>query len=387
MKSNYKRIGDFIRLVDERNTGLKVQELIGLTISKQFIPSVANTIGSDMENYKIIRQNQFACSLMQVRRDKKIPVALLKDKEVAIISQAYPIFEIINTKHILPEYLMMWFSRKEFDREACFYAVGGVRGSLEWEDFSNMKLPVPSIEKQKEIVKEYNVILNRIELNNQLIQKLEETAQAIYKQWFVDFEFPYNFKTGEPDLNGKPYKSNGGKMIDSEMGEIPAGWKVGRLGALMSFKNGKSKPSNLGIYPLYGGNGIIEYVSDYNFENVISIGRVGAYCGSLYLEREKCWISDNAIAGISYDNHNIFIFYHLFFLKLNERSEGTGQPLLTQELLGNIKALIPKLESRLLFEKILKYIFNNKTVIRKELALLIKMRELLLSKLATEGRG
>ncbi|HRK59879.1 MAG TPA: restriction endonuclease subunit S, partial [Candidatus Kapabacteria bacterium] len=155
MKSNYKRIGDHIKLVDERNKGLRVQKLLGLSISKQFIPSVANIIGTDMENYKIIRKNQFACSTMQVRRDKKMPVALLKDVDEAIISQAYPIFEVKNEKELLPEYLMMWFERSEFDREACFHAVGGVRGSLEWEDFEDMQLPVPPISKQREIVKEY----------------------------------------------------------------------------------------------------------------------------------------------------------------------------------------------------------------------------------------
>jgi type I restriction enzyme S subunit len=186
MKSNYKRIGDHIQLVDERNNGLNVKQLLGLSISKQFIPSVANIIGTDMENYKIIRKNQFACSTMQVRRDKKMPVALLQDVEEAIISQAYPIFQVKDEKELLPEYLMMWFTRSEFDREACFNAVGGVRGSLEWEDFCEMQLPIPSITKQREIVKEYNVIQNRIALNQQLIQKLEETAQTIYREWFVE---------------------------------------------------------------------------------------------------------------------------------------------------------------------------------------------------------
>ncbi len=131
MRSNFRKIGSHIRLVDERDRDLKVQTLLGLTIDKLFIPSVANTIGSDMGNYKIIRKNQFACSLMQVRRDKKIPVALLTDFDEAIISQAYPVFEITDPNKLLPEYLMMWMTRSEFDREACFYAVGGVRGSLE----------------------------------------------------------------------------------------------------------------------------------------------------------------------------------------------------------------------------------------------------------------
>ena len=227
MKSSYKRIGDYIQLVDQRNKGLKVKQLLGLSISKQFIPSVANIIGTDMENYKIIRKNQFACSTMQVRRDKKMPVALLQEVDEAIISQAYPIFEVKNTDELDPEYLMMWFTRSEFDREACFHAVGGVRGSLEWEDFENLKLPIPHIDKQREIVKEYNTIQSRINLNQQMIQKLEETAQAIYKQWFVEFEFP--------DENGKPYKSNGGDMVwCEELGrDIPKGWEVGKLSDIL----------------------------------------------------------------------------------------------------------------------------------------------------------
>ena len=224
MKSIYKKIGDYIRLVDERNNGLKVKKLLGLSISKQFIPSVANIIGTDMENYKIIRKNQFACSIMQVSRDKKMPIALLQEYDEAIISQAYPIFEVSNTDKLLPEYLMMWFTRQEFDRETCFYAIGGVRGSLEWEDFCDMLVPVPHIDKQREIVKEYNVIQNRIALNQQMIEKLEETAQAIYKEWFVEFEFP--------DENGKPYKSSGGEMCwNEELGkEIPVGWNVNKIG-------------------------------------------------------------------------------------------------------------------------------------------------------------
>jgi type I restriction enzyme S subunit len=236
MRSNYKRIGNFIRLVDERNRGLKVNTLLGLSISKEFIPSVANTIGTDMENYRIIRKGQFACSTMQVRRDKKMPVALLTDFDEAIISAAYPVFEIIDTDELLPEYLMMWFTRKEFDREACFYAVGGVRGSLEWDDFCDMELPVPHPDTQRAIVKEYNTIVNRIKLNEQLCARLEETAQAIYKLWFVDFEFP--------DKNGQPYKSSGGEMEyckELEM-EMPRGWEVKNISQVVKC-NASSLPA------------------------------------------------------------------------------------------------------------------------------------------------
>ena len=228
-------IGKHIRLVDERNRRASNPPLLGVSIEKMFMPSVANTIGSNMANYKVVKKGQFACSLMQVRRDKKMPVALLRDYEEAIVSPAYPVFEIIDEDQLLPEYLMMWMLRPEFDREACFYAVGGVRGSLEWDDLCNIRLPVPTIEKQREIVKEYKTVVNRIRLNERLNEKLEETAQAIYKQWFVEFEFPmaneYAESIGKPELAGQPYKSSGGEMVYNEVleQEIPKGWTNGTV--------------------------------------------------------------------------------------------------------------------------------------------------------------
>ncbi|WP_185145882.1 restriction endonuclease subunit S [Chryseobacterium sp. SNU WT5] len=226
MKLGYKRLGDYIQLVDERNRNVEVTNLLGISVTKNFIPSVANIVGTDMANYKIVRKNQFACSIMQVRRDKKMPVALYLEDKPSIISQAYPIFQVIDESVLLPEYLMMWFTRSEFDREACFLAVGGVRGSLEWEDFLNMELPIPSPEKQKELIEEYEAIEKRIQLNKKLCATLEETAQTIYKHWFEDFEFP--------DENGKPYKSSGGEMVEcEELGkEIPKGWKIDELKSL-----------------------------------------------------------------------------------------------------------------------------------------------------------
>lgn len=201
-KAEYKRLGDFIREVNVRNRELKVTKLVGLTIDKTFIPSVANVIGTDLSTYKIIRKEQFACSLMQVSRDGKMPIAMFTEDE-AIMSPAYPIFEIINKKVLLPQYLMMWLTRSEFDREASYYAVGGVRGSLTWEDFCNLRLPVPTIERQHEIVTEYKTLSNRIRLNEQMIKKLEETAQALYRKMFVD-------------------------NIDKE--NLPDGWRMGTIG-------------------------------------------------------------------------------------------------------------------------------------------------------------
>lgn len=168
----YKTIEELVEKIDERNIDGSVSELIGVSIDKCFIRSVANVNGTDLTKYKIIRRNDFAVSLMQVSRDAKIPIARLTDYDVAIMSPAYPIFRVKNNDVILPEYLDMWFKRPEFDREAAFIAVGGVRGSMPWEEFVKMKLPVPAIEEQKKIVKAYQTITDRIALKQNINDNL-----------------------------------------------------------------------------------------------------------------------------------------------------------------------------------------------------------------------
>jgi type I restriction enzyme, S subunit len=235
MKANYKPLGDYIRLVDERNNDLLDLPLMGLSVSKIFFPSIANLVGTDMSTYKIVYKNQFTYIADTSRRGEKIAIALSEEFDKMLVSQAYTPFEVKDTDELLPEYLMMWFRRPEFDRYARFMSHGSAREIFDWSDMCNTLLPIPSIAKQKEIVKEYNVIQNRITLNQQLIKKLEETAQTIYKQWFVDFEFP--------DENGKPYKSSGGEMVESELGEIPLGWEVKPLKSICSKIGSGSTPT------------------------------------------------------------------------------------------------------------------------------------------------
>ena len=183
----YKTIEELVTRVDERNNGGIVSELIGVSIDKCFIKSVANTNGTDLSKYKIIRKNDFAVSLMQVSRDGKIPVARLEEYEEAIMSPAYPIFRVKDKNIILPEYLEMWFKRPEFDREAAFIAVGGVRGSMPWEEFAKMKLPVPPIEKQRKIVNAYKIVTDRIALKQKINDNLEATAQAVFQDQFASY--------------------------------------------------------------------------------------------------------------------------------------------------------------------------------------------------------
>ena len=182
----YKSIDELVERIDERNRDGKISTLIGVSIDKCFINSVANINGTDLTKYKIIRRDDFAVSLMQVSRDSKIPIARLKDYDQAIMSPAYPIFRVRDTSVILPEYLEMWFMRPEFDREAAFIAVGGVRGSMPWEEFAKMRLPVPSLEKQHQVVCAYQIIADRIEIKRRINDNLVATVTAIYRRMFIE---------------------------------------------------------------------------------------------------------------------------------------------------------------------------------------------------------
>ena len=186
MRSNYKPIGNYIQKVEHRNRDLKVTRLLGLSMTKEFRETTSNIVGTDMSVYRVMSKYQFACDFMSPIRVNKLPVVLKLDDEPNLVSPAYPVFEIKDKNELDPEYLMMWFRRPEFDRYATFKCDAAIRGGYEWTELCETLIPVPHIDKQREIVKEYNTVQNRINLNNQLIQKLEEMAQAIYKEWFVD---------------------------------------------------------------------------------------------------------------------------------------------------------------------------------------------------------
>ena len=197
-----KRLGDYIQEIDVRNRDLSVTTLLGVSISKEFIPSIANTIGTDMSTYKIVHKGQFAYGPVTSRNGDKVSIALHTREDIAIISQAYTVFEIKDTNKLLPEYLMMWFRRPEFDRYARFHSHGSAREIFDWDEMCDVSLPIPPIERQREIVAEYETLSKRIRLNEQMISKLEETAQTLYRKMFVD-------------------------GIDKE--NLPEGWRMGKI--------------------------------------------------------------------------------------------------------------------------------------------------------------
>ena len=186
MKLNYEPLSKHIQLVDYRNSGEVTSTVLGISIDKEFMPSVANVIGTDLSRYKLISKGLFACNPMHVGRDERLPIALYEKDIPAIVSPAYFMFEIIDRDVLNEEYLMMWFRRPEFDRECWFMTDGSVRGGITWDDLCRIKLPVPSYARQCEIVESYRAITDRIALKRAENDNLANTEQAILVETVIN---------------------------------------------------------------------------------------------------------------------------------------------------------------------------------------------------------
>ena len=186
MKEGYRLLGDFIRQVDVRNTDGKEENLLGVSVQKMFIPSIANTVGTDFTKYKVVKRGQFTYIPDTSRRGDKIGIALLTDYDEGLVSNIYTVFEVKDENELLPEYLMLWFSRPEFDRYARFKSHGSVREIMDWDEMCKVELPVPSIDKQRSIVKAYQTITERIELKRRINDNLVATVTAIYRRMFIE---------------------------------------------------------------------------------------------------------------------------------------------------------------------------------------------------------
>ena len=184
MKQGYRKLGDFIRQVDDRNKKLITKNVLGINIDKYFMPSVANVIGTDLSKYKLISKKRFACNPMHVGRDERLPIALYTAEEPSIVSPAYFMFEIVDIEMLNHDYLMMWFRRPEFDRECWYYTDGSVRGGITWNDLCRLELPIPPMDKQLEIVKRYRNIEKRIELKKKINDNLEAQLSNFYHSIF-----------------------------------------------------------------------------------------------------------------------------------------------------------------------------------------------------------
>lgn len=188
MKSKYKRLGQYIRQVDVRNTEGKEENLLGVSVQKKFIPSIANTVGTDFTKYKVVKKGQFTYIPDTSRRGDKIGIALLEDYEEGLVSNVYTVFEVIDEKQLIPQYLMLWFSRPEFDRFARFKSHGSVREVMDWDEMCNVELPVPTYEEQIRIVESYKTITDRIALKQQINDNLDAQMRAYFKEFIGQSE-------------------------------------------------------------------------------------------------------------------------------------------------------------------------------------------------------
>ena len=369
MKEGYRLLGDFIQPVDERNKELKVDYLLGVSISKQFIPSIANIVGTDLSNYKIVRTGQFAYGPVTSRNGEKISIALLRDKD-CIISSSYTVFEVTDNEQLDPEYLMLWFSRPEFDRYTRYMSHGSVREIFDWDELCKVELPVPSIEKQHSIVKAYNTITDRIELKRKINDNLLAATQAIYKSWFVDFE---------------PFDN-----------ACPPNWKKGCVDDIAELYDSMRKPlSSLEradmerAYPYYGAVSIVDYVDDFIFDGeYLLLSEDGIYVvdenGHPLLQHitGKFWANNHAHilkgkAGFNEDS------LYLFLSNTNMAPIVTGaaQPKINQANLKSFPITIPTSEVVEKFNTLIQPFFDQRLSNEAEVKKLETLKDLLLSRL------
>jgi len=381
-KAEYKRLGDYIREVNVRNRELKVTNLLGVSISKEFMPSIANTIGTDMSTYKIVERGQFAYGPVTSRNGDKVSIALLDGYDDAIISQAYTVFEVIDHEQLLPEYLMMWFRRPEFDRYARFHSHGSAREIFDWDELCDVMLPIPSITRQREIVSEYETLVNRIRLNNQMIQHLEATAQVLYRKTFVD-------------------------NIDKE--NLPEGWRMGTLEDLGEIIGGATPSTN--NPDLWCDNGIswlspadlskksCKFISK-GAKDITELGYNS--CSTKLLPKGSILFSSRAPIGLmaittkelctnqgfksivpQKDYGSEYVYYYLLSIKDKIAEENTGSTFdeVSGQTMKEYPAILPSKQVTDKFSELLRPILYNQFNKEQENEKLTELQSLLLAKM------
>lgn len=351
MKNNYRKLGDYIQPVDVRNSDLKVSHLLGLSIDKCFIESIANTIGTDFRPYKIVKKGQFAYGPVTSRNGEKITIALLEEPE-CIISSSYAVFEITDTSKLLPEYLMLWFSRPEFDRYARYKSHGSVREIFDWAEMCRVELPVPDIKEQQKIVDTYNAITNRIRIKQKINENLEKTAQSIYRKMFIE--------------------------------DADESWKTVKLSEFIEVKYGKDhKDLQEGNIPVYGSGGVMRYANRalYDKESVL-IPRKGSLNNIIYID-EPFWSVDTMFYT-TMKKENIAKYFYEFirtkdFLNLDT---GSAVPSMTTEYLNAMEILNPDEKTLEVFEDNVSKIYTEIKKNNIELVKLNQLKELVVSQIS-----
>ena len=355
---NYQRLGDYIRPVDVRNRDLKVNLSQGICNAKYF--QNPKQVADNPETHKVVRTGQFAYNRAKTRNGDKISIALREGPDCTV-SSAYQVFEIVDENQLDPKYLMMWFKRPEFDRLAIFYSHGSAHEFFEWDAMCEVRLPIPSIARQREIVEEYETLSRRIRLNEQMIARLEETAQALYRKMFVD-------------------------GIDKE--NLPKGWRRGRLSEIAEVNSGKTCVDKSDIkdelyqYPVAGASGIIGFSSTFNYdEKLMTTGRVGTL-GVVNRYNQQMYMADNVLVVRS-KNYE-YCYQILTSLDYSEITKGGVQSLITQTDLKESAIMIPPKDFLESFEQQSSSIYSFVEMKKQENLKLKELQSLLLARMGKE---
>ena len=362
----YKRLGEYIEPVDERNSKLEIKLSQGICNEKYFQDprQVAENSAAD----KIVRRGYFAYNRATTRNGEKISIAYREGPDCTV-SSAYQVFRIKDEEKLNPKYLLMWYKRPDFDKYARFRSHGSAHEFFEYEEMCNVRIPLPSIERQREIVSEYETLTNRIRLNNQMIQHLEATAQALYRKTFVD-------------------------NIDKE--NLPEGWRMGTLGEIATCLDYKRKPLSederkpiKGVYPYYGAMSVVDHINQYIFD--------GTYL--LFSEDGANVIDENGHPALQYlwgkfwvNNHahvlqgNEIVSTEYLYMALKEVNAthlvtGAAQPKINQENMNSIQLVIPSKENMDEFNKNVNLIFSYYKIATEENLKITELHSLLLAKM------
>ena len=175
-----KTVAELLTEVDDRNDSGEITSVQGINITKQFMPSVADTNGVNLKRYKLVRKGQFAYSGMQTGRDECIRIALHQGEDPIIISPAYTVLQVKDPA-VLSEYVMIWFSRGESDRHGWFMSDASIRSNLDLDRFYETELPVPEMSIQRAIVEIYNAYMMRRNISERLRSQIKEICPILIR--------------------------------------------------------------------------------------------------------------------------------------------------------------------------------------------------------------
>ena len=370
-RSDYKQLGQFIEPVMEKNANLSVKLSQGINNKKYF--QNPRQVSENSANDQIVRKGQFAYNKATTRNGEKISIAYREGPDCTV-SSAYQVFRIKDEEQLNPHYLLLWFKRPEFDRYARFKSHGSAHEFFDWEEMCKVTLPVPPIEEQRRIVEEYQTVERRIKNNEALIQKLEETAQAIYHHTFVE---------GIDDNN------------------LPDGWRMGCLGDICEYVKGRTNSDDIDEQDYISTEDMLKdkkgisksstlpegtTVTTYNKGDIL-ISNIRPYFKKIWLATHNGGCSTDVLCYRAIDvTKQMFVYYTLlenkFFDYVVAGCKGTKMPRGDKEWNMRYKIAIPAEKDFEDYTMKMQPIVSYSQSLTKELQQLRSLQTLLTSKLA-----